>query len=136
MANELTDPVSLSRETAIKEMLQRCFLQPLIEMIHVEEGLDRISAENVYSKNTLPNQLSSQWDGIAVHGDDFIHGMPDTAAWQEGKEYVFCNTGIGIQGDYDTSIRIEEVTFNEQGGIILEQIPEKGQFTIPVGSRL
>jgi molybdopterin molybdotransferase/putative molybdopterin biosynthesis protein len=65
---------------------------------------------------------------------DFEAGMPDTSQWQCGKEYIFCNTGIGIADTYDSVIRIEDVDIGEDGVLKVLRTPEKGQCTIPVGS--
>ena len=136
MADRLARHISLPREIAVEKMLERCTLKPTSQQIPLTDALGRVCAQDVRSKNTLPNTLTSQWDGIAVHYRDFAGGMPDTSAWEKGREYVFCNTGIGIEGDYDTVMRIECVSFDEAGRIQIAELPQRGQCTIPVGSRM
>lgn len=127
--------IALPREVAIANLLDKCTLLPRTETVPLREAVGRVTAQELRSRNTLPNTLTSRMDGIAVHFSDFEYGAPDTADWQEGREYVFSNTGIGIRGDYDTAIRIEEVHFDEAGRLRLSHIPaERGEFTIPVGA--
>lgn len=87
----------------------------------------RVCAENLYSRNILPNTPVSRLDGIGVRYCDFEQGMPDTSHWELGKEYVYCNTGIAIPDGYDTVIAIEEVTVEEEGLRIQTPPGLKGQ---------
>ncbi len=128
--------ITLSRETAVKNILMHCDFKPASEPISLMQACGRILAEDVLAHNTIPNILTSQWDGIAVHYSDFEKGMPDSSKWKEGKEYIFCNTGIGIRGDYDTSIRIEDVDYDGNGGLVIRTMPVKGQATAQRGSRM
>jgi molybdopterin molybdotransferase len=129
--------ISLPRETAIAGILSRCHFSPSVEEISIEKAYGRVLAGNIISLNTLPNFLASSRDGVAVFYEHFEHGMPDTSAWKEGKDYAFSHTGIGIDGDFDTVILIEQVHFNEAGHIYFEELPtEKGQMTIGAGTEI
>ncbi|GHV75663.1 molybdopterin molybdenumtransferase MoeA [Spirochaetia bacterium] len=92
------------------------------ELVPLEESLNRISAEPLVSRFTLPLVRSSGGDGIAVRSADFeaaLPGLPDTAHWKPGKDYVRADTGDDFDDAFDTVIMIEEVTFNETGGLSL-----------------
>lgn len=129
------DHIALPKAEAIAGLMSRCRLSPSVEKIPLTQALGRVAAEDMLSLNTLPNHLTSRMDGIAVHFRDFADGMPDTSDWKEGNQYVFCNTGISIAGDYDTAIRIEEVDFDEQGHLVLSYAPkEMGEMTRGIGS--
>jgi molybdopterin molybdotransferase len=128
--------ISLPGEEAIENILKQCAFHPAAESVPVREACGRVLAGDVFSRNTLPNILTSNWDGIAVRFSDFENGMPDTSHWKEGKEYVFCNTGIGITGDFDTSVRIEKVDLDASGKIIIRDNPVKGQATTPRGAKM
>ena len=131
------DYIALPKEAAVQNLLERCSFCPGTETVSLADGLHRTAAECVCSRNDLPNMLASRMDGIAVHFRDFQEGRPDTSTWSEGKEFVFCNTGIGIRGDYDTVIRIEDVVFEKNGALKLLCVPqEKGELTIPVGAQM
>ena len=106
------------------------------EDIPFSQSCGRVCAADVFSRNTLPNRPVSRFDGIGVRFDDFAGGMPDTRQWREGREYVFCNTGIAIPDGFDTVIAIEDVEVLEQG-IALHAVPKaRGEMVNPVGCNL
>ena len=127
--------VTLPRKEAIANILSHCSFQNVTEWIPFSEAYGRVLAQNMYSQNTLPNALTAWRDGVAVYYDRFLNGVPDTTKWVEGIDYCYINTGIGIKGDYDTEILIEQVYKDEDGHIHFTEAPKfKGQYTIPIGS--
>lgn len=72
---------------------------------------------NLQSTVTLPVERISAFDGIAVRSVDFNNGIPDTAGWQEGKEYVRADTGDDFPDEYDAVIMIEQVELKEDGSV-------------------
>ncbi|MFP3156314.1 molybdopterin molybdotransferase MoeA [Lachnospiraceae bacterium ZAX-1] len=106
------------------------------ELIPFFEGQGRILAEDVFSIHELPNMPASRMDGIGVHFADFTTGIPDTSSWKEGREYVFCNTGVAIPEGFDTVIMIENVDFYH-GILSIHQRPEKrGECVNPPGDHM
>ena len=96
----------------------------------------RVCADDVFSKNTLPNYPASRFDGIAVRYADFKNGAPDTSGWLLGREYEYCNTGIAMPESYDTVIAIEDVTIHETG-IEVHELPEyRGEMVNEIGSNM
>lgn len=135
--DKCVDDISLPRQEALDGILARCAFAPETEWLPTEEAFGRVLAEDMMSKNTLPNHLTANRDGVAVYFHRFADGTPDTSAWKEGVDYVFSNTGIGIPGDFDTEILIEQVRFDEEGRIRFTRPPAcKGENTIPVGNEL
>lgn len=127
----------LTREDARARVLEASRFSPRVERIAVAQSVGRVCAADVASRQSLPNAPSSRWDGVAVRYDDFAAGMPDTSGWREGREYAFSNTGIGIRGDYDTVVRIEEVSFDAEGRISFAAAPaQRGALVMPVGATL
>ena len=106
-----------------KEALERLFAlwePPLtIETVPLEDACGRITAENLYSRLTLPLVRSSNGDGIAVSSAAFAAGPPDTSAWVLGKEYVRADTGDDFDDRFDAVIMIESVGFDPDGSISL-----------------
>lgn len=127
----------LPKDRAISNLIGACSFDTTKERqetIAIDDALGRIAAHDTLSKITLPNLPTSHPDGIAIRFKDFENGAPDTSTWQEGKEYVFCNCGVGIAGDYDTSIAIENIEF-EDGKLVINELPtRRGQNINPVGS--
>ena len=117
-----------SRQEMIDIIRDNCNFNHRVERVRLIDSLGRVSAENVYSKNVLPNKPVSEMDGIGVRFDDFKSGIPDTSNWTEGNEYNFSNTGVAINDKYDTVIMIESVRFNDKNQLQILECPlEKGQ---------
>ena len=130
--------IEKERHEAIEDVLAAWEFTRETETLDVPDALGRVAAADVVSKNTLPNKLTSNMDGIAVHFDAFENGVPDTSAWERGVDWQFCNTGIGMPGDFDTAIRIEDVELSDDDAHVTINCPpeRRGQSTTPGGARL
>lgn len=112
---------SKTKAEALSILFEKCPLQKQIEIVSISEAIYRIAAQNVYSCNTLPVHRVSMMDGIAVSSSFFKDGMPDTSHWVEGKEYARADTGDDFDDRYDAIIQIENVSFDELGGLKLKE---------------
>ncbi len=130
--------IEKERHEAMGDVLDAWSFERELETVEVPDALGRVAAHDVLSVNTLPNKLTSNMDGIAVRFDAFADGMPDTSTWVRGRDWQFCNTGIGMPDDFDTAIRIEDVEVSDDDEhVSLRAIPERrGQATTPIGSSL
>ena len=130
--------IEKERHEATRDVLAAWEFTREVETLDVPDALGRVAAADVVSKNTLPNKLTSNMDGIAVHFDAFENGMPDTSTWERGVDWQFCNTGIGMPGDFDTAIRIEDVEVSDDDQHVTIGCPpeRRGQSTTPPGARL
>lgn len=128
---------SVSRQEALALILQRSQFQPRVEVIATAEALGRITAQETWALNTLPNCPTSMLDGIALKSENLRdRGIPNTDDWQLGVDYVFSNTGVGIPEGFDTVVLIEDVTFDEDGKLRICSIPEPGKYVRPVGEMM
>lgn len=107
--------VELKREDAIARLIEAAKFEPQTEIVGIHEAFGRVAAVDCVAKVDVPNALCAQMDGIAVRFADFEGGMPDTGAWQLGREYDWANTGTALPEGFDTAIRIEDVRFD--GGV-------------------
>lgn len=97
------------------------------ESVPFAECAGRICAEDVFSRNELPNRPASMMDSIGVRYADFEKGPADTANWTEGKEFVFCNTGVAIPEGFDTVIPVEGIDFDADRKLVIHRPPvQKG----------
>lgn len=104
------------------------------EIVSLYDAAGRVAAEDIRAVTVLPQLPTSRMDGIGVRFADFAGGMPDTSAWQEGREYIFANTGCVVPPPYDTEILIEDVRFEDGRLKILAAPKEAGQLIDPPGS--
>ena len=133
--------IAKTRHEATQDVLDSWEFERRVERIPVPDALGRVAAADMFSLNTLPNKLTSNMDGIAVYFSAFEEAGedgPDTSAWERGRDWQFCNTGIGMPGDFDTAIRIEDVEVSDDDAhVSIKRLPqERGQSTTPVGATL
>jgi molybdopterin molybdotransferase/putative molybdopterin biosynthesis protein len=123
------------REEATNLILQQAnFRLPPTEYVPLLEALGRYAACDLCARYDLPNSLTSAMDGISLRIDEYLAANGDTSTWQEGREYVFTNTGVAIPEGYDTSVVIENVEI-EDGRLIITSPPRfKGERTNTPGS--
>lgn len=136
MKNDDKNEFLPSRDMALDIILKNTSFETEAENLPLSDCLGRVAAGPAFSKNDLPNALTSRCDGIGVHFSDFANGAPDTSSWKQGSEYDFANTGVAVPGDYDTVIMIEDVEI-ENGVLSITVPPEsKGENTSEIGSRM
>lgn len=123
-----------SREMMKKFLIEQIDFKRNFEVVDLYNAVDKVSAEDVKAKVVLPKLPVSKMDGIGVCFADFKNGIPDTKNWQEGKGYIFANTGCVVPEPYDTVILIEDVRFIDGKLKILVKPKTKGQLIDPPGS--
>ena len=124
---------STSRQETLRLIMEYSQFQPRVEVVPVREALGRVTARDIQAENTLPNSPSSTMDGIAVKSAN-LNNIADISQWQEGIDYVFSNTGVGIPDEFDTVVLIENVEFDEAGRLRNLLNPQPGQNVRPVGT--
>src|SRR5699024_4302897 len=78
---------------------------------------NRVAAETLTSRNTLPVCRASMFDGVAVDSRRFQDGRPDTTGWKLGVDFVRADTGDDFDDRFDAVIRIEEAELTPDGGV-------------------
>ena len=61
---------SVTRPQALALVKEHWRFAPGSETVPLSESLGRVTAENLYAKNTLPVFRASCFDGVAVHSAD------------------------------------------------------------------
>ena len=123
-----------SREDMKKFLKEQIKFERRYEFVDLYRAVNKVAGEDIKAKTVLPKLPVSKMDGIAVRFADFNSEFVDTANWQEGKEYIFANTGCVVPSKYDTVILIEDVRFMDGKLKVLESPVKKGQFIDPPGS--
>lgn len=106
---------AVTRQEGAALLLERWTPQPRVEHVPLSEALGRVTAEDLYSINTLPVCRVSACDGIAVRSADFENGIPDPSGWVKGEQFVCADTGDDFPDEYDSIIAVEEIFYDEQG---------------------
>lgn len=77
-----------------------------IEMTPLHQANNRVLAETLYAKQSLPVVRASSMDGIAIKGDNYQENVSN---WVLRKDYVRADTGDDFSDEFDTVIAIENV---------------------------
>ncbi|EEF15434.1 molybdopterin binding domain protein [Campylobacter rectus RM3267] len=101
-----------SREEFLEILRQRCKFKPKIKTIPVEKSLGRTLVCDVFSRRDIPAVRSSALDGIAFKFENL--SKKDEREWVLGDDYAFGNTGVYIDDEFDTVVRIEDVSFENE----------------------
>lgn len=100
---------SVTRSDLLQLLRERWNPTPETELVPVQEALGRVTAQDLFSRNTLPVVRSSCFDGVAVRSSDFANGLPDTTKWVKGQDFVRADTGDDFPDAFDTIIAIEDI---------------------------
>ena len=129
--------ISVPRAEAVKTIIENLNYNPQKETVNLEDSLNRVAYEDIHSKNTLPNSLNSRWDCVIFYYDKWLKDNGDTSKWQRDIDYSLGNTGVGILGNYDTGVKVENTIINEEDRLVLlETDIVRGQNTQPAGEWL
>lgn len=103
-----------------------------------EFKMGRVLVRDYHSLVSVPVVRASAMDGVAVKGERFAEGMPDTSGWKLGEDFCRADTGDDFDDKFDTVIAIEQVHISEEG--VLPILPEakvvQGMNVRPCGSML
>lgn len=127
---------SVTRQDALRLMKENWKAIPAGEVVPLADAVGRVTAEDIFSRHTLPVFRASCFDGIAVNSACFCDGMPDTSAWTEGRDFVRADTGDDFPDAFDTVIAVEDVEFTDEGGVqFREGFVYDGEVTVdPAGT--
>lgn len=107
----------ISKEQALERLLSAWSPEPSAETVSLEQAAGRVLAEDQFARYDFPMVRASAMDGVAVHSQSFAGGMPDTAAWKLGRDFVRADTGDDFDDAFDAVIAIENVELTEEGGL-------------------
>lgn len=126
------------KEAALKLLFDRWSPASCTETAPLAQAMGRVLAEDLRAKYDLPVVRASAMDGVAICYESVKGGVPDTAAWRVGKEFVRADTGDDFPDEYDTVVPIEKVELLPEGGLRFEAGLEirPGQCVRPRGSNL
>ncbi|QKG29955.1 molybdopterin molybdotransferase MoeA [Campylobacter sp. RM16187] len=121
-----------SREEFLNILDKHCKFSNKTKLVKIEKALNATLASDVFAKFNVPNRKSSSLDGIAFKFDNL--SVKETKDWIEGKDYIFSNTGVCIDDQFDTVIRIEDVSFKDKKLIFLKNPDKRGRNINEIGS--
>ena len=114
----------------MENLLKRWKFTPGTHRVSLQEAEGKVSAEDVFSRNTLPVCRAAGADGVAVRYADFENGLPDFSDWKENEDYGTADMGDDFDDAFDTVLWVEDFTFDENGKILdirPEEPVKKGQ---------
>lgn len=112
----------------------RLNIQPTWEEVDVLDSLNRITFEAVYALISSPNYNAAAMDGIAVKSSDTKEATEtNPVVLEEGKDFIYINTGNPIEEPYDAVIMIEDVIELGDGKVQILKAAYPWQHVRPIG---
>lgn len=125
---------NIELETALDRYMDKLNLEKKREIIGVERAHNRITDNPVYARVSSPFYNASAMDGIMLH-----HSVTSGASeinpviLEEGRDFVYVNTGNPIREPFNTVIMIEDVTEMDSGKISIIKAAFPWQHIRPIG---
>lgn len=121
-------------DKAKEKYYKRLAIKPQWEEIDVLDSLNRVSFEAQYAKISSPNYNAAAMDGILVESTKTI-GATTTSPklLEEGKDFIYVNTGNMVVEPYDAVIMIEDVIEIEKGKVQILKAAHPWQHIRPIG---
>ena len=109
-------------------------ITPSWEEIDVLDSLNRVTFEAVYALVSSPNYNAAAMDGIAVRSSDTKEAKEiNPVVLEEGKDFIYINTGNPIEDPYDAVIMIEDVIELGDGKVKILKAAYPWQHVRPIG---
>lgn len=121
-------------DQAKERYYEKLNITPTWEEIDVLDSLHRVTYEAVYALVSSPNYNAAAMDGIAVKASA-TKGATETnpLVLEEGKDFIYINTGNPIEEPYDAVIMIEDVIEIGDGKVQILKAAYPWQHVRPIG---
>lgn len=122
------------RQQAVTELLHAYTAEPKMEYIRVEDSLDRVTAEPVFAKSSMPHYHASAMDGIAVRAEYTYSAHEQHPLRLEiERDFVFVDTGSAVMSPFDAVIMIEHVEEIDENTVEIIEPAAPWQHIRPIG---
>ncbi|SHD78192.1 Molybdenum cofactor biosynthesis protein MoeA [[Clostridium] ultunense Esp] len=121
-------------EEAKKVYYDKLNIEPQWEEIDVVNSLGRVTFEAIYAKVSSPNYNAAAMDGILVDSSNTLGATEvNPKILEEGKEFLYINTGNPVVDPYDGVIMIEDVIELGEGKVQILKAAHPWQHVRPIG---
>ena len=121
-------------DVAKKEYLDKLNIKAQWEEIDVVNSLGRVTFEAVYARLSSPNYNAAAMDGILVESAKTIGATEiNPKTLEEGKDFLYINTGNPVVDPYDAVIMIEDVIQLGDGKVQILKAAHPWQHIRPIG---
>ena len=132
---------ALTRAEALDAFRTRWHPAPRVETVPLNRAFGRVLAEDLVGQCDLPVERASRFDGYAMRSADFARAaaadpgaavpLPDTSAWQEGRDFARADTGDDFPDAFDMVVAVESTARDADGRLCL--VPD-GKFAAGPGA--
>lgn len=121
-------------DVAKKEYFDKLNIKAQWEEIDVVNSLGRVTFEAVYARLSSPNYNAAAMDGILVESAKTIGATEiNPKTLEEGKDFLYINTGNPVVDPYDAVIMIEDVIQLGDGKVQILKAAHPWQHIRPIG---
>ncbi len=121
-------------DEAKKKYYERVFSGYKYEEVQTLQALGRVTYEAVYAESSSPHYNAAAMDGILVKSLD-TEGASDAnpKILEQGKDFIYINTGNPVTEPYDAVIMIEDVIELGEGKVKILKAAHPWQHIRPIG---
>jgi len=110
---------------------------PGAEVVSTQEALERVTAEPVFARRSIPHYAAAAMDGIAVQAQTTFGASETSPKFLKiGKTAFWINTGMPLPQGTNAVIMIEQIQEKEPGILEIHQAAHPWQHVRPVGEDL
>lgn len=121
-------------DEAKERYYEKLNIKPSWEEVNVTESLNRVTFEAVYALVSSPNYNAAAMDGIAVKSSDTVGTTEmNPKILEEGKDFIYINTGNPMMDPFDAVIMIEDVIELGEGKVQILSAAHPWQHVRPIG---
>ena len=125
---------NIDADEARKRYYEKLNIKPQWEEVDVINSLGRVTFEPQYAKFSSPNYNAVAMDGILVEASTTVGATEiNPKILEEGKDFIYVNTGNVVVDPYDAVIMIEDVIEIEKGKIQILKSAHPWQHIRPIG---
>ena len=135
-ANECTRKLKphLQPKDAFERLYELADFSLAIERIPVGEALNRITAQDIYAINNVPNHSVTMKDGIVVNWQLYLERRSQGQCTFAPGEFQLGNMGTPVYPPFDTNCNAEQCHFNADGSVTIDDELVHHQGIEPEGS--
>ena len=135
-ANECTRKLKphLPLSDAFAQLYQAADFALAIERIPVAEALGRITAQDIYAVNNVPNHAVTMKDGIVVNWQRYLQKRSQGECTFAPGEFQLGNMGTPVYPPFDTNCNAEQCHFNADDSVTIDYELVERQGIEPEGS--
>ncbi|WP_442597021.1 molybdopterin biosynthesis protein [Neobacillus sp. D3-1R] len=122
------------RQEALQEILSHFAPTRKMEWVDSVEALNRITAEPIFAKTSMPHYHASAMDGIAVEAEKtYMAHEKNPIQLKRNEDFIYVDTGNAVPSPYNAVIMIENIEEIDENTLEIIEPASPWQHIRPIG---